>query len=408
MSTPEFTLPTEPSWLARVNQRVADTVCGTEHKVRVRVQHQLPATFVYLCCSALLVFGLMEATVPRLMGLVLLVYVVLGQSTFYGLLRSGWSLRCRDPGLMLQQNIFALVAISISYAILGPIRGAPLILATQVLVYGMFSLTPRQALGLGAFTVALFGATMGTLSHFDPQGFPPDQERVRFMVLLVTLPTVSLCVYSVSKLRARLVQQKLELREALERAQRLATHDALTGLVNRTHMQELLEKERARQDRHGGAFSVALLDLDHFKRINDSHGHHAGDAVLQRFAALATEVLRETDVMARWGGEEFLVLFPATRAACAELGLQRLRERMAHEACVPQHAALRISVSGGLAEHRTDESMGQTLERADRALYQAKTNGRDQVRLAEPPIGEWDDGQASPKIVRLGGAQDAR
>ena len=130
---------------------------------------------------------------------------------------------------------------------------------------------------------------------------------------------------------------------------------------------------------------MALIDLDHFKRVNDTHGHGAGDRVLQRFAAVATEVLRETDVMARWGGEEFLVLFPAARADQALPGLQRLRARMAQEACLPQQPALRVSFSAGLAEHRTDELTGQTLERADRALYAAKSGGRDQVRLAAAP-----------------------
>ena len=385
MSTPEFTLPPEHSWLARAAQRVGDIVCGQERAVRVRVRHQLPATFVYICCAALLLSGLVQNLVPQRIGQVLFVFIVVGQGIFFGLLRSGWSLRCRDPGLMLPQNLFAVVGISVAYAILGPIRGSPFILATQVLVYGMFTLTPRQAAGVGAFALAWFGAMMWLMTRIDPQHFPVDEERVRFMVLAVTLPPVSFCVYRVAQLRMRLMQQKSELREALERAQRLATHDALTGLVNRTHMLELLDKERARQDRYGGGFSVLLLDLDHFKRINDTHGHAAGDHVLQRFAVVTTEVLRETDVMARWGGEEFLVLFPAARAEQAQLSLQRLRERMAQEVCVPQQPALRVSFSAGLAEHRTDELMDQTLERADRALYAAKSGGRDQVRLAAAP-----------------------
>lgn len=374
----EFTAPPSRSWL----QRLGDLAFGTERAVRVRVVHQMPATVAFICCAGFLLYSINVGMVPRAMGMATFFYLVIGQACFYAVLRSGFSLRFRDPGLMLMQNGFSLIAISLGYSMLGPIRGAPMMLATTVLVYGMFSLKPSQTIWLGAFTVVLFGVTMGIMVHVDPVGYPRDIELMRFVLILTTLPVVSFCACLIARMREHLVRQKQELREALERAQVLATHDVLTGLINRQRMQELLEQECARQDRHGGAFSVAIIDLDFFKRINDTYGHQAGDHVLKGLAEAASGVLRNVDVVARWGGEEFLVLFPATPASPAGIGLQRLRSHLQSAPILLDHPGLHVNFSAGLAEHLTEESIDALLERADRALYQAKGQGRGQDVLA--------------------------
>ncbi len=366
--------PPPPGWF----ERLGNLVCGTERAIRVRVVHQMPATVAYICCAGFLLYSIDNGLVPRLLGLATFCYVVLGQTVFYALLRSGLTLKFRDPGMMLMQNSFALIGISLAYSLLGPIRGAPLVLATLMLVYGMFSLKPRQTIGLGAFTVVVIGVTMAIMTRVDPVGYPRDIELMRFVLVLNTLPVVSFCAYLIARMRERLVRQKQELREALDRAQVLATHDVLTGLINRQRMQELMDQEHARQERHGGAFSVAIIDLDWFKRVNDQYGHQAGDLVLKGFAHAAPEVLRNVDVVARWGGEEFLVLFPSTPASQALVGLQRLRAHLQSMALLPDQPGVRVNFSAGLAEHRTEETIDALLERADRALYQAKGQGRGQ------------------------------
>lgn len=363
-------------WTTRLATRLADVLFGTEPRVRARVRHQFMATLAYIGCTLTLVFSIRAGMVPAQPGWALVAFLVIGQGTFYALMRSGWSERCQDSGLMLPQNVFALVAIASAYSLNGVAKATPLILITQVLIYGMFSLKPRQIIGLGAFTVLLLGSVMGLLAHFDPQHYPSQQELTRFVMAASIFPVISLAAHYTSRLRQRLVEHKTELRAALARAQELATHDMLTGLVNRMHMQSLLEKECSRQDRHGGAFSTALIDLDFFKRVNDEHGHAAGDAVLKGFAQVAADVLRTCDVVGRWGGEEFLVLFPATDLHQAQIGLQRLRERLRQTTLVESHPTLRVNFSAGLAGHLTEESISDTLERADRALYQAKEGGR--------------------------------
>ena len=309
-------------------------------------------------------------------------YMAVGVVTFYALLRSGCTRRAREPGLALEQSFFAISAITVAYVIAGPVRGAVLLLLALVLVFGMFTLTPRQTLLVGAVAISALGAAMAVMSWRDPHEFPPQVQGIQFALAFSVLPTLSLVAHQVSQLRMRLLKQREALHEALARVQELATRDALTGLINRRHMQELLDQEMKRQERSGAAFCVALIDLDHFKQINDTHGHHVGDEVLCGFTQAALEVLRNADIMARWGGEEFLVLFPETRAEQALNGLERLRERLRGAPVSESVAQLSVTFSAGVAEHEHGQTLRQTLERADRALYEAKAGGRNRALLA--------------------------
>jgi diguanylate cyclase (GGDEF)-like protein len=156
----------------------------------------------------------------------------------------------------------------------------------------------------------------------------------------------------------------------------------LTGLINRRHMQELLEQEHQRCVRSGHAFSLAMIDIDHFKRINDDNGHAAGDEVLRHFAREALAAVRVADVLSRWGGEEFVLLLTDTHLSMARIGAERLRQRIAASACYagPQ-APIKVTVSIGLAEHIAGQSVAEALARADAALYEAKAQGRNRTVL---------------------------
>jgi diguanylate cyclase (GGDEF)-like protein len=171
----------------------------------------------------------------------------------------------------------------------------------------------------------------------------------------------------------------VELEAALAHIHRLATHDDLTGLVNRRHMQELLENERMRLERSEQDWCVALIDLDHFKSVNDAHGHAIGDEVLRALSRNAHTLIRRTDVLARWGGEEFVLLLPNTPLGMATISLERLREHVHAHPLVVHGIALPVSFSAGLTEHLRGETVAQTLERADKLCYAAKTLGRNRV-----------------------------
>lgn len=165
----------------------------------------------------------------------------------------------------------------------------------------------------------------------------------------------------------------------------LANLDFLTGVPNRRHFIELAELEWARVKRYGAALTLAMMDIDHFKSVNDQHGHQAGDQVLRQVAATCRRTLRETDVIGRIGGEEFAILFPETDAAAACEVAERLRSAVAGTTvALDDGDAIRVTASLGIAsfsEH--DPDFSALLRRADRALYEAKLAGRDRV-IARP------------------------
>jgi diguanylate cyclase (GGDEF)-like protein len=165
----------------------------------------------------------------------------------------------------------------------------------------------------------------------------------------------------------------------------MATFDSLTGALNRRVLQLAGEQELLRWQRHEHPFAVLMLDIDHFKQINDRHGHLVGDQVLKRLASTLRQPLRKTDLLARYGGEEFLVLLPVTDGATAlDLGE---RVRAAAQTMVTDTAGCSCTVSVGVsAVSKADTTFDQLLARADMALYQAKHAGRNRVVMVNEPI----------------------
>lgn len=162
-----------------------------------------------------------------------------------------------------------------------------------------------------------------------------------------------------------------------------ATTDTLTGLPNRRHLLDALEKEVVRAKRTGRPLAFALLDLDKFKAINDTHGHPSGDAVLRSVADVLKRVCRGGDLVGRFGGEEFAMLMPETSREEAEIACERIRKAIAKRTVAyPTGAFGRVTVSTGVAVFASEEKSNQFVARADTALYQAKQDGRNVVRLA--------------------------
>lgn len=167
------------------------------------------------------------------------------------------------------------------------------------------------------------------------------------------------------------------LREDLQRLEASASHDRLTGAWNRRRFNETAAAEMSLARRRRAPLSLILLDLDHFKRINDTYGHPAGDTVLIGAVAAFRKVLRTSDALVRWGGEEFLVLAPVTGLEGALNLAERLREALE---ATPFPRAASVTLSAGVAEFLEGESLEAWVDRADQALYQAKAGGRNQVQ----------------------------
>jgi diguanylate cyclase (GGDEF)-like protein len=202
----------------------------------------------------------------------------------------------------------------------------------------------------------------------------PDAAPHVYQAAVSRLPGRGRCLLML----ADITELELERRELLD----LANRDPLTRTLNRRKLGDILEAETARAARYATPFALALLDIDHFKNINDTHGHDDGDAVLVELARRITSSLRQVDRLARFGGEEFVVAAPGIDLAGAAELAERLRRAVAD---APFAGVGRVTASFGLAAWRPGDSPEDMLKRADAALYRAKDGGRNRVERETPP-----------------------
>ena len=316
--------------------------------------------------------------------LVLTVGTLGGGALFFWMIRSGINLRFADPSLTLPMILYPSVIVL--YAISQATAERPVLVLVYVapFLFGVFRLSGAQLLGVAGFFLVSYGCI---LSRDWTDIFAPDnlaQPIVEWVVPSLVMCWMAVFAGYVGRLHRRLSQNRDDLEQALEQLQHSASRDELTGLYNRRHLLESLAQEKSRCDRGAEPFSVLILDLDHFKDINDRFGHAAGDEVLRRFADEGRSLLRPSDVFGRFGGEEFLLLCPQTPIEGAQALAERIRqatENLEHE-CLNRERRLTVSI--GATEYRVPEKLEAVLLRADSALYAAKDAGRNQVQTALP------------------------
>ena len=241
---------------------------------------------------------------------------------------------------------------------------------------------PRLVFNRFTSTVEYVSAAAGVLL-----AIAYTRESLAFFMLLLAVLVAGMVVimqYALMRYRLeKLVEERTEeLRVQAEKFERQATHDKLTGLPNRRYADNFLQQQidLAQRKDHMGA--VALADVDHFKRINDSYSHAIGDHVLERVARILSEGCRKTDLVARYGGEEFLLYFPDTDSERALQVCGQLRKAVQDEDWSGVAGDLRVTISFGLAEIRGDSRCLTILNEADMRLYRAKREGRNRVIAA--------------------------
>lgn len=365
--------------------RLDDAVLGTDRRRRIRTTQWAFSVFVYAGSAFVLWFNMRQENGHEGYFLAWCAFVIAGLLLVYVAIRSGWSERFSDPALTIGQIVLGVMVVEFGYMICGPARSLTLFPLLLIFVFGAFSLDWRRITWLTVFALVSLVACVAAL-HVTRSGagaWSLDNADLRLdlsnvLMVLILLPALSLVAARLSSLRRRLSSQRAALIQALGDVQRLATHDELTALANRRYMLERLEQERSRSARTEHPFSIAVIDIDHFKQINDAQGHAGGDAVLRTFAAEAVALLRAPDLMARWGGEEFLLLLPEARGLQAQAIVMRLLERVR---ALPQGAGPQLSFSAGVTEYRQGEAVTETVARADGEMYEAKRAGRNTVRL---------------------------
>ena len=380
-------------------RRWADWMLTTDKRQRIRLAMSGLAALLMVCClvvmNSVAAAGLASTAEVR----VWTACSVLGLIAVYAAIRSGWSRRFKDPALTLAQILYAITCCAAAFVIAGPARGVTLPILAIILMFGIFGLTTRQMLGVLVYSLVAFGLASGVVAARDEPDYPTVVAAAYVGMVVVVLLSSTFLTTRVQSTREHLRRQKAELAQALEQIRQLATHDDLTGLLNRRAMLDRMQLEQRRSLRSGSPLLIAQLDIDHFKVVNDTHGHAAGDLVLQSFADTVRHNVRDTDVLARWGGEEFVLMLCETQLDDARDLLERVRQAV--EALEIPHATgtLHLTVSAGLALHLPGDTVVHTLERADQALYTAKALGRNRWVVA--PSGPQRPAGAGPLSARV-------
>ncbi|EXJ15613.1 diguanylate cyclase [Imhoffiella purpurea] len=230
------------------------------------------------------------------------------------------------------------------------------------------------------------------LSRWDSVETVKELDRALLIKILGGLILLGLLIFYRDRVISRYSRR---LEEANRRLQILSTTDQLTGVANRRKFTEVFAKEVTRADRYDNALSLIITDIDHFKAVNDSRGHDSGDQVLIKFAELFVQKSRDSDLVVRWGGEEFLILCPQTGLDSARRLAELLRQRVADSDFGIGKPV--VTSSFGVAQYQAPESLNDLVARADRALYRAKAEGRNRV-CAESPgkQAQTPDAEAEP------------
>ncbi|HSY26034.1 MAG TPA: GGDEF domain-containing protein [Burkholderiaceae bacterium] len=378
-------LKREPIALPRSATRPSKRLVDAMRRSKSRRRLLVGAGFSCLYLFALLVFSVFGA-VDRTTLAVASVVVVIASQLFYVIYIRSKNQRQAEKKLT---GPIATCALAIMLLVTYRAPDSRLIFTAFVFVaiaYGMYYLTRRAMLLLSAGTLTGFAAVIG-LHHVQwHDAALLKSELLNWFVLALTLPGFVLLAGRVRQLHSALYKAGLKIRNIEEKARR----DPMLGCYNRRFMVAVLEEQKRLADANGSPLCLAVIDLDHFKLVNDEVGHLAGDEVLRSFARVAQENIRQQDIFGRYGGEEFLLILPKTSLLAALNTAERIRDRVETNRWSAQLKAP-VTVSIGLTQYNVGESVLDLFSRTDTAMYLAKRGGRNQVVVEEPHVELWQN-----------------
>ena len=348
----------------------------------VRLRRFLLASATYAICIPLLglayAFKLI-ATGPALLVAAAIVAVNVG---FYVVFRTGLNLKFEDPSLTRAQVLLANAVLMFAVYSFDYGRAIVLNLAIVILTFGVFRFTTREFVRTALQILAGYALVINLLMYFKPDTVNVYHEWFQWAGLAGVLPLFAMIGGRISRLRERLRLSNEELRTALGAVRQMATHDHLTGLPNRVLFNEELQRALARAERHGRPVTLFFMDLDRFKKINDTLGHQFGDRVLQEAAKRLSGCVREGDILARLGGDEFVLLVEELGDPVALADIARKLLAAVADLGRIDGQDLNISLSIGICAYPTDGRDAKSLlAGADIAMYRAKEQGRNGFRF---------------------------
>src|ERR1700759_5145650 len=352
-------------------------------RVRQRRQIQIMIAASYMVDGLVLLIYAHAGTVPVAIGPAFAVAGLASVLFYLVLSETGFIERFRDHYFVVPQLCISMT-IMLAFTYLAPQVGV-MFLGTLFPVFNFGSLRSPPWQTALAWTAMTAGLAWLFLLTDKPIGLPHDGTVERFASMLAFALAIGRCMFLgifSSSLRASLYASGQKLKEAYRRIEELAELDELTGAFNRRCIMRVRGEEIARSKRHGQPCSIALIDLDWFKRINDGYGHPTGDEVLRTFAITMFANIRTIDRFGRYGVEEFLLVLPNTPTDAAARLLDRLRMIVADLDWSAFSAGMQVTFSAGVATLRTDEHSDNFLARADKALYASKAQGRNRITSA--------------------------
>lgn len=368
-----------------------DTDTATQNKFqRLRLQRFLMAQINYLITYVVItttwLFGHYTGSDWQALSHILL--GLSSQAIFFWLLVSQRNLAFRDPSMTAAQMIVAILLLTYMLVYVDELRGSMTTIYAIILLFGVFQLNRRQSAVCTCFALGCFGSIILIDQYLLDDPVELSRMLLQWFLLACFLGWISMFGSHIRELRERLqmrhntlqVHQET-LKGMMGQLQNLATTDGLTGLLNRRSFYQEAER-RLTMLTAGKTLGLAVIDLDYFKQVNDTYGHDIGDKVLRSFAQIARESLREKDVLARFGGEEFILLIQHADATLLQQCVERIRQRFSETSFAGLPSDYRCTLSAGLSLLHPGDKLDQRIREADQALYSAKEAGRNRIQLS--------------------------
>lgn len=334
---------------------------------------------IFLCALAAYL-GYFVIDWPYVVGIATVIW--LGHCFMVLAIYKQWNLRLKDASMTFPQMFWVAMGISILMFFADDIRTLLLMAYLLILSFGAFRLRRAGFYVFTFITLLSYGLSLSMIYRVRPDAINLAQEFFVFVGFVMVIMGFAFMGSEFSSLRQALGERHRQLKSAMSKIEELAITDELTGLYNRRHVMEILNQQRALANRSHYRFTVCFLDLDHFKKVNDQYGHPFGDKVLKRFSSLIRTCLREVDIGARIGGEEFILILADTGQEDAYEVVRRMAKKWQQTQFEP-HTGLVMTLSAGITEFHPPETIETMIERADELLYEAKNDGRNCIKIEQ-------------------------
>lgn len=310
----------------------------------------------------------------------MLIIFWVGNLIFPILVITGWNKKFKDPSLTTVQMFWATSTTMIALYFLNETRSVMLMLVLLVIMFGSLNYSRLRILFMILYSIVCYIFIIFLLKDIPSAHLNLSREAIILFVYSLVAFSYSILARELMGLRKHMKEKAGILTSSLNRVELESLTDVLTGIGNRRYLEHILELQDSlisRKEKY--FFSLCMVDLDHFKKINDTHGHKIGDKILQEFCTIIKSLLRKTDHFGRYGGEEFIIISPFTNIEEMEKLAQRIRIAIEETIVVENNVNIKFTASIGVTMYHPSDSIKGVLNRADEALYLAKERGRNQI-----------------------------